>query len=182
MSLRETLEKHSAVTIAVVVIVLLASSTLLYKNVFRGRVVPNIDQRYFFDLNTGMLFLADVAALPPVEAPSGTLPDGKPAGVRAHVYACGECGQYDGMTAEQMHASGALIGWVETYSQAATAAVSQNSDDPYNADVGISGQFVRDPLGDEWIPLDSDAAAELMRRAMESCPAGQRPNPCHPGR
>ncbi len=40
----------------------------------------------FYDLNTGQLFVAKSDAVVPIEAPSGPLPNGKPAGVLAYVF------------------------------------------------------------------------------------------------
>lgn len=41
---------------------------------------------WFYDLNTGELFSASSKKVGLIEAPSGPLPNGDPAGVRAHVY------------------------------------------------------------------------------------------------
>ncbi len=43
-------------------------------------------QVWYYDLNTGKLFASTSGQNPPVEAPSGPLPDGQHAGVLAHVY------------------------------------------------------------------------------------------------
>ena len=42
-------------------------------------------KEWYYDLNTEKLFVAKRGLTPPIEAPSGPLPDGKPAGVRAYV-------------------------------------------------------------------------------------------------
>jgi len=47
--------------------------------------VVEVKNEWFYDLNTGELFTAKKGLTPPIEAPSGPLPDGKPAGVRAYV-------------------------------------------------------------------------------------------------
>jgi len=41
---------------------------------------------WFYDLNTGRLFVGEAKQVGPIEAPSGPLPNGDPAGLRAHVY------------------------------------------------------------------------------------------------
>jgi len=41
---------------------------------------------WFYDLNTDKLFVARGKQVGPIDAPSGPLPNGDPAGVRAHVY------------------------------------------------------------------------------------------------
>ena len=40
---------------------------------------------WFYDLNTKKLFTANTDSIPPIAAPSGLMPDGKPAGVKAVV-------------------------------------------------------------------------------------------------
>jgi len=49
--------------------------------------VVEYEKEWFYDLNTGVLFSAEKDQTPPIEAPSGPLPDGTPAGVRAYVLA-----------------------------------------------------------------------------------------------
>jgi hypothetical protein len=48
--------------------------------------VEEYEKGWFYDLNTGELFVAKSDAVVPVEAPSGPLPQGRPAGVRAYVF------------------------------------------------------------------------------------------------
>ena len=48
--------------------------------------VKEYEKGWFYDLNTGQLFVAKSDAVVPVEAPSGPLPQGGPAGVRAYVF------------------------------------------------------------------------------------------------
>ncbi|MEE9371312.1 MAG: hypothetical protein V3W45_07585 [Sedimentisphaerales bacterium] len=48
--------------------------------------VEEYDKEWFYDLNTGQLFVAKSDAVVPIEAPSGELPQGGPAGVRAYVF------------------------------------------------------------------------------------------------
>ena len=45
------------------------------------------EKEWFYDLNTSLLFTAEVGLTPPIDAPSGPLPNGQPAGVRAYVLA-----------------------------------------------------------------------------------------------
>ncbi len=57
--------------------------------VLRPAPVPQHDwgqDAWFYDLNTGRLFAAENEQVGPIEAPSGPLPNGDPAGLRAHVY------------------------------------------------------------------------------------------------
>jgi len=47
--------------------------------------VAEYKKEWYYDLNTSELFTAKKGLKPPIEAPSGSLPDGQPAGVRAYV-------------------------------------------------------------------------------------------------
>src|SRR3972149_3024564 len=47
--------------------------------------VAEYKKEWYYDLNTGELFTAKRGLTPPIEAPSGPMPDGGPAGVRAYV-------------------------------------------------------------------------------------------------
>ncbi len=72
--------------------VLIAGSALLVIAALGWWILPEgTDEapakRWFYDLNTGELFAAEASELPPIDAPSGGLPDadGSPAGVLANV-------------------------------------------------------------------------------------------------
>jgi hypothetical protein len=47
------------------------------------------DKAWYYDLNTGKLFVSSAFQNPPIEAPSGPLANGEPAGVLAYVYQIG---------------------------------------------------------------------------------------------
>jgi len=66
--------------------VLLLSVVIVW--LVRPEHVPKVAEykkEWYYDLNTGELFIAKKGLTPPIEAPSGPLPDGGPAGVRAYV-------------------------------------------------------------------------------------------------
>ena len=48
-------------------------------------------QVWFYDLNSQTFFAVDEGTPSPVETPTGPTPLGSPAGVLAHLYACGGC-------------------------------------------------------------------------------------------
>ncbi len=67
--------------------VLLVLAAIFYKGLFKSYNRPgNNELGYYFDLNTRELFIRDGTMRPPIDAPSGSDEDGKPAGVRAYVY------------------------------------------------------------------------------------------------
>ena len=68
----------ASVLLLVVVIVWLAGPEHVLE-------VTEYKKEWYYDLNTGELFAAQKGLTPPIEAPSGPLTDGQPAGVRAYV-------------------------------------------------------------------------------------------------
>lgn len=71
----------AVVTVLVLIIVVIS--------LLSGPEAPEVKKykkAWFYDLNTGTLFVAKKGLIPPIEAPSGPLPDGSGAGVKAHVF------------------------------------------------------------------------------------------------
>ena len=71
----------TAVTVFVLLVVVIS--------LLSGPEAPKIKEYkkgWFYDLNTGKLFVAKSSLIPPIKAPSGPLPDGSLAGVKAHVF------------------------------------------------------------------------------------------------
>ncbi|MBA7610594.1 hypothetical protein ES703_17806 [subsurface metagenome] len=66
--------------------------------------VEESDKAWFYDLNTGQLFVGKDDQIPPIEAPSGPLPNGGPAGVKAYVFSY----------ADEPNESERFIGFLET--------------------------------------------------------------------
>jgi hypothetical protein len=67
--------------------------------------VKEYKKGWFYDLNTGKLFVAKSKLIPPIEAPSGPLENGKPAGVKAYVFSY----KYEPNESER------FIGFLETF-------------------------------------------------------------------
>src|SRR5688572_11816004 len=105
MKARDWMNNNSAlVTIAAVVLLVISLGVIIMQTKPRGSVGPV--ELYYYDLNTGKLFVAMSDQNPPIDAPSGGFrgPDGPPAGVRAHVFGCGNCGNLEGKTVEEIEA------------------------------------------------------------------------------
>ena len=83
------LNRHAAIIGIVAVVVVIASVLSMWRP---GNRNPSAawTREYYYDLNTGKLFAADMEHAPPIEAPSGSH-EGRPAGVLAYVFTCGEC-------------------------------------------------------------------------------------------
>lgn len=76
----------AAAIIALAFVVLLASVVSWIVGRVPSRPFRESKRVWFYDLNTGELFSASGKQVGPIAVPSGPLPNGDPAGVRAHVY------------------------------------------------------------------------------------------------
>ena len=86
--LRSMINNHPILIVSMVSLsaVLLIAAVV---HAWRPTSPPSVDlgrQSWFYDQNSGKLFLASVNEAGPIEAPSGPTTNGEPAGVRAQVY------------------------------------------------------------------------------------------------
>jgi hypothetical protein len=121
----------------VVLIVRSSPDTILQKEIAH--------KAWFYDLNTDKLFVDEDTKIPPIVAPSGPLPDDRPAGVRAHVY-CRGFGN---------NRSKPFIGFLETYKTELPAAGD-------SAPQPKSVRLIKRPKDEEWIVADSYLGRMIM--------------------
>jgi len=137
---------------------------------------------WYYDLNTGTLFTAPSGQLPPINAPSGPTPSGEPAGVRAFVFACGECAN----PADRFPA------YLQKFTPGAKNLFDNLPDDQTNLDnlgdqvdrlleggeIG-AGMLIADPNDLTWRPATHPASRKLMTGAWARlCPDGSLAKPC----
>jgi len=118
---------------------------------------------YFYDQNTQELFEMPATTVGPVETDSGPH-NGEPAGVKAHVFACGDC-----KTGER------FIGWLEKPAPELQEGQEVSENDLYT--------LVRRPDKDEWIKSNTDEAGQLFISPTKRCPdSNKRANYCMPAK
>lgn len=83
-------DNKTAMNVILIAVIVIAIGVLIWRLQSSGPKVAAPPPRepvpvYFYDLNTGELFAGRSNQVPPIEAPSGPLPDGSPAGVGAYV-------------------------------------------------------------------------------------------------
>jgi hypothetical protein len=114
---------------------------------------------WFYDLNTGKLFAAAADEAGPVEAPSGPLPSGEPAGVRAYVYSYNLEPRREDL----------VIGYLE---KPAPNAVSFTDSTPsYESE----GKLVRTVADANWVSVDSVKGRGILRQCSKRNGLGQIP-------
>lgn len=124
---------------------------------------------YYYDLEVGKVFTADVNELPPVTSPYS----GKATGAYIFIFSCDACGNFNGMTAEEIEAAGGIPGYLAIYSDRARAAFKQTGQiRDFSA-----GRLVKRISDEKWMPgsLESTLASEARGRCGESKANGCQP-------
>jgi len=133
--------------------------------------VVTIEKEWYYDLNTGGLFTAEKGLEPPIEAPSGPLPDGKPAGVRAYVLSY----------AYEPNESERFIAFLETTASAEMLAKwPKRRDSVSAAKKWGKGKLIRKVDDKLWIPADSPLGLQILQQAFAPNKDGERPTYCRP--
>jgi len=133
-----------------------------------GAVKERMPLAYFYDLNTSELF-EDRAAPGPIETSSGDHA-GMPAGVRAVVFACDDCGDD----------ANRYVAWLKV-----PVGKLRQYGIPFNSVGAVAGEgavAIRSPKGGDWSLRGTSAADRITAAVTGRCP--QRPTPllCRPGR
>ncbi|MBN2133057.1 MAG: hypothetical protein JW741_26390 [Sedimentisphaerales bacterium] len=120
-------------------------------------------EAWFYDMNTGKLFTAGRGKAGPIEAPSGPLPDGGPAGVRANVYSY----VLDPNQAEL------FVGFLERPNP--DTGSGRKVPDRSDFDEWARATSIRRIDSNEWVPATSSAAEQIMAETARPNEKGQTP-------
>lgn len=110
---------------------------------------------WFYDLNTNELFDAPATSIPPIEAPSGNLPDGTPAGVQAVV----------------LEGNGERkIAYIFTYPPETKAHLDRLNAGHFDETDGMVSpvRWLRAVEGGAWVAETSDKGREITNAAREA--------------
>ncbi len=183
MKLRDFLNNNSALVTILAVVVLVIALGVIVMQLQPPRTAGAIDL-YFYDMTSGQLFTASSDQIPPIETSNGPH-----AGVRAHVFACGECpGNLSGMTAEQVRQQNAYIAYLEMYTPQGKQALTAASQ-PQPEGEGPPPSVMMDPMeqtlvkrieDSRWLSMYSEAGYRLTDEAITQCPDGSPARACRP--
>jgi hypothetical protein len=133
--------------------------------------IVTIEKEWYYDLNTDELFVADKGLEPPIEAPSGPLPSGKRAGVRAYVLSY----------TDEPNESKRFIAFLETIAPPEMMAKWPTRRDSVSAAKRWGkGRLIRRIEDQMWIPADSKLGQQLINDAFAPNKNGDRPTYCSP--
>lgn len=143
-------------------------------SLFSGPEAPEIkefEKAWYYDLNTGKLFVAKSGLVPPIEAPSGPLPDGRPAGVRAHVFTF----------AAEPNESERFIGFLETTDPNAEFTGSGPDEGRTGGFVSWGeGKLIRRVEDEKWVSGSSKEARAILNDVFAPNENAERPRSCIP--
>ena len=184
------LRKDPRVAYTGLALVLAASGANAYWLMSGEELKPGpIEMGYYYDLNSGELFVEPWDMAPPIEAPSGPLPDGRLfAGVRARVFGCGSCEDTFVAYLEKFRAD---VKRALEDPEAVPRPEYRDLDQREMADkimgdatqglLGPDAVMVRRPeAGSPWVGRFSEAGRAIARSAYEQCDQGQRVAQCEP--
>lgn len=174
------LDRKKTLLLAISLILALAAILLVANPFGKDQLFPGTARNvYYYDLNTGELFIANAGLIPPIDAPSGVLrgtSSGK-AGVRAYVFGCGSC------SPEDLH-----VAWIEMYDHEARKNLTEQlsaKTHPLASRVGpgvvtslVAEVNLEDPRDVTWVGLNSLKGSSIVRQSTLSCPDGSAAIPC----
>jgi hypothetical protein len=128
--------------------------------------IKEFKKAWFYDLNTGKLFVAKSKLKPPIEAPSGPLADGRPAGVIAHVFTY----------SYEPNKSELFIGFLETTDPNAVIDISGSGNTKTDsAQSWGQGKLIRRVDDKRWILGSSKEARAILNEVLLPNENGERP-------
>jgi hypothetical protein len=170
-SLRAWINEHPGVVLATA-----AGSGVLLLFILILQFIPDkvpeiqtIEKEWYYDLNTGKLFTAAKGLTPPIDAPSGPLPSGEPAGVRAYVLSL------------EPDESQRFIGFLETTAPPELVARwPTRPAHPSEATKWGRGKLIRRAEDKNWVLADSRQGQQIFEEAFAPNADGERPIYCRP--
>ena len=162
---RQKLRENQGIATAVMGVMIFAALGFMAMQIWSMLNPPpppeDIVMGYFYDLNTKTLFEAPADSEIPMSRESGDF-EGKPAGVRAHVFACGQCSDE----------SARFIGYLEK--------PLPPEDRPPPDDPRSEVTLIKREEDTKWVESDSREAERIRQAVYQRCTAGQRTNFCRP--
>ncbi len=154
--------------VSVVLLLIVIVSLLIPQNTVK---IQDYKKAWFYDLNTGGLFFARNSAVPPIKAPSGPLPNGEQAGVKAYIFSY----------TPEPNMSDRFIGFLETTDPAAKDNMpgSANTKSSGPKEWG-KGRLIRRPGDKQWYPADSSEGQAILKEVMLPNKKGQQAIFCPP--
>ena len=177
LAFREWINNNPRIMIGITAVCVVVFLAILIGQLMPDKA-PKIEghkKAWFYDLNTGELFIAKSDKLSPIKAPSGQLPNGEPAGVKAYVFSY----------AHEPNESNRFIGFLETL----TPETKKNMPDFLKSRANITresikqwnrGRLIRRVSDGQWYTADSNEARAIMKEVFRANENGETARYCPP--
>lgn len=170
-SFRDWANRNSAVATIAAVAILVVALVMLVSSGGGGPTASG--NAYFYDLETGEVFVGDATAIPPIQSPAGNQ------AVRAHFYTCTECTE-----------EARFLGYYEKYTDEAKKAIEEAQQSSGSGEAGseaemrayeasMSGMLYSED-GENWQRSQGPGGAGPQQKLQEKCGEGQRLKYCAP--
>lgn len=134
-------------------------------------IVKEYKKGWFYDPNTGELFVAKSDAVPPIDAPSGTSPGGRRAFVKAYVFSY----------AYEPNETNRFIGFLEIPNPVAKKEVPGSiSSGASGAERWGQGRLIRRVDDEQWVPADSNEGQAILKEILLPNENGEVAHYCQP--
>jgi len=169
LGIRDWINEHPAAVMSIA-----AVSGMLFLIVLVAQLIPDkapepqvFEKEWFYDLNTGALFETQAGLTPPIDAPSGPRPDGRPAGVRAYVLSY----------ADEPNESERFIAFLET-SPIGESNVRERTQPTSVSEIAQwgRGKLIRRLDDKTWVPGDSRQGQAIFAEAFAPDTHGRTPS------
>ena len=128
--------------------------------------VDTSEKQWFYDLNHQSLFVVKSGQLPPIEAPSGPLANGAPAGVRAYVFTY----------SNDPNTTDTFIGFLETIDpNVDKSAIGPMDLRVSGAETFSEGRLIRRTKDKEWVEPNSEEGRAILKEAFRKDESGKIP-------
>jgi len=128
--------------------------------------VDTSEKQWFYDLNHQSLFVVKSGQLPPIEAPSGPLANGAPAGVRAYVFTY----------SNDPNTTDTFIGFLETIDpNVDKSAIGPMDLRVSGAETFSEGRLIRRTKDKEWVEPNSEEGRAILKEAFRKNDSGKIP-------
>ncbi|MFZ2146806.1 MAG: hypothetical protein WAV28_06250 [Sedimentisphaerales bacterium] len=130
-------------------------------------VVENYEKDWYYDLKHRRLFVERKGQIPPIEAPSGPLANGEPAGVRAYVFTY----------SNDPNTTKTFIGFLETTDPNVDKSSLGSVDLRVSgAEIWGKGRLVRRVRDEKWVPANSEEGRAILKETFRQNEKGEMPH------
>lgn len=178
MQIRDWMGSNQPIVAGIAILVLIFSFAYMTCTLSGGgsggyRVIT---EHFFYDLNTGEVYVASSDLVPPVSSPSDEARGTKRYnGVRAYVFSCTDCSDY----------SSHEVRYLQRFTPKSKKMQEQMRDGKMSDEMIMmvspeEESEIKRPDDEEWYPAMSEEAQEIFEETYRECDNGELPRECFP--